>query len=82
LIRGVLVKWSLRRTVEIFLRRTRISPTRFGLDVTGDPRLVFQVREGRVPRPLMERKIRAYMDRVERSLADLPPPTRPARRRR
>lgn len=60
------MKWSLRRRMEQFLKRTRTSPTRLGLDVTGDPRLVFQIRKGRVPRAAMEAKILAYMDRVER----------------
>ena len=60
------MKWSLRRRIEEFLKRTRTSATRLGLDVTGDPRLVFQIRKGRAPRPPMEAKILAYMDRVER----------------
>lgn len=75
--RGVLVKWSLRRRIEQFLKRTRISPTRLGLDVTGDPQLVFQIRKGRVPRPLMEAKILAYLDRAERETE-----ATPGRRRR
>jgi hypothetical protein len=76
------VKWPLRRTIEQFLKRTRISPTRLGLDVTGDPRLVFQIRKGRVPRPRMEAKILAYVDRVEREWAESPRTPRPGRRRR
>jgi hypothetical protein len=76
----VLVKWSLRRRVEHFLKRTRISPTRLGLDVTGDPRLVFQIRKGRVPRARMESKIVAYMERVEGEMAE--PPLGPGRSRR
>jgi hypothetical protein len=76
------VKWSLRRRVEHFLRRTRISPTRLGLDVTGDPQLAFQILKGRVPRPPMEAKILAYIDRVERELGVAPRRARPGRRRR
>ena len=53
-----------------------------GLDVTGDPNLVFQILQGRVPRPRMEAKIEAYMDRVERGAGSPPPPARPGRRRR
>jgi hypothetical protein len=60
------VKWSLRRRVEQFLKRTRISATRMGLDVTGDPKLVFEIRKGRTPRPRTEAKIAAYMDRIDR----------------
>lgn len=63
------MKWSLRRRIEHFLKRTRISPTRLGLDVTGDPKLVFTIRKGREPRPQMEAKIVAYMERVDRELA-------------
>lgn len=64
------MKWSLRRRVEHFLKLTGISPTRLGLEATGDPRLVFQIRKGRIPRPLMEAKILACMDRIEGGLKD------------
>jgi hypothetical protein len=72
----VLVKWSLRRRIELFLKRTRISATRLGLDAAGDPRLVFLIRKGRVPRPRMEAKVLAYMDRIDREAGLLPPPRR------
>jgi hypothetical protein len=75
----VLVKWSLRRRVEHFLKRTRISATRLGLDVAGDPRLVFSIRKGRTPRPRMEAKIIAYIERIEREMED--PAARPPVRR-
>jgi hypothetical protein len=70
----VLVKWSLRRRIEQFLKRTRISATRLGLDAAGDPKLVFMIRKGRVPRPRMEAKVVAYMDRIDREAGLLPPP--------
>ena len=63
------MKWSLRRRIEQFLKRTRISPTRMGLDVAGDPKLVFSIRKGRAPRPRMEARITAYMDRIDREAA-------------
>lgn len=75
------MKWSLRRRIELFLKRTRISATRLGLDVTGDPKLVFLIRRGRVPRPPMEAKIVAYMDRMEPEMGE-PPARAPVRRRR
>jgi hypothetical protein len=75
------VKWSLQRRIEHFLKRTRISATRLGLDVTGDPKLVFQIRDGRVPRAWMESKIMAYMERVEREMGLAPPRRRPGERR-
>jgi hypothetical protein len=77
--RGVSVKWPLRRRIEQFLKRTRISPTRLGLDSSGDPKLVFLIRKGRKPRPLMEARIEAYMDRIDREAGLL---STPRRRRR
>ena len=74
------MKWSLRRRIEQFLKRSRISPTRLGLDVSGDPKLVFMIRRGRVPRPLMEARILAYMDRIDREAGE--PSLRGAPRRR
>jgi hypothetical protein len=55
----------LRRRVNQFLKRNQISATRLGLDVAGDPKLVFLIRKGREPRPLMEARIDAYMDRID-----------------
>jgi hypothetical protein len=72
----VLVKWSLKRRIEHFLKRTRMPPTRFGIEVTCDPQLVFQMRKGRAVRPPMEKKILNYLDWAEGS------PGRPSGRRR
>jgi hypothetical protein len=80
--RGVLVRWSLRRRIEYFLKRTPISASRLGLDVTGDPKLVFEIRKGRVPRARMESKIIAYVERVEREMGLPPPRIRTGRPRR
>jgi hypothetical protein len=71
--RGVLVKWSLLRRIELFLKRAPMRPTRFGLEAAGDPKLVFQLRRGRVARPPMEKKILAYLDWVEGGSQGLPP---------
>ncbi|HYW16539.1 MAG TPA: hypothetical protein VE891_10370 [Allosphingosinicella sp.] len=67
------MKWSLRRRIEHFLKRTRMTPTRFGMEVTRDPQLVFQMRAGRAVRPPMESKIEAYLDRAEQAPDALPP---------
>lgn len=48
-------------------------PTRFGLEAVGDPRLVFQLRRGRVARPPMAAKILAYLDWAERRSEGSPP---------
>ena len=44
----------LLQAVEKHLRTTRTSPTRFGRDAVGDPKFVFDLRNGRVPRKLDE----------------------------
>jgi hypothetical protein len=71
--RGVVVTWLLLRRIELHLRRTRMRPTRFGLEAVGDPRLVFQLRRGRVVRPPMKAKIEAYLDWAEGGSEGLPP---------
>jgi hypothetical protein len=58
--------------MEHFLRRSRMPPTRFGMEVARDPQLVFQLRKGRVVRPPMEAKIRAYLDWAEQELEASP----------
>ena len=75
------MKWSLRRRIEQFLKRTRISPTRLGLDVAGDPKLVFLIRRGRIPRLRMEARIIAYMERIECETGEASPRGSPRRRR-
>jgi hypothetical protein len=47
--------------VEKFLRLNGTAPTRFGRDVVGDPRFVFDLRNGRDPRPRTVAKVRAYL---------------------
>ncbi len=39
------------RRIEVFLRSTDVTPTRFGRDAVNDPRFVFDLRRGREPRP-------------------------------
>ena len=75
------MKWSLRRRVEHFLKRTRMAPTLFGLRATGDPQFVFELRQGRAVRPPMEKKILAYLARAELE-EDWPRRRRPTPRRR
>jgi hypothetical protein len=48
--------------VEKFLRQNGTAPTRFGRDAMGDPRFVFDLRNGRDPRPRTVERIRAYLD--------------------
>jgi len=53
---------QLLRKVEKFLRITDVPPTRFGRDVMGDPRFVFDLRNGREPRPDTIRRVLAFLD--------------------
>jgi len=51
----------LIRSVETFLRRHRMPPTKFGRLAAHDPRFVLDLRLGRIPRERTEARIRAFM---------------------
>jgi len=53
---------NLLREVEKYLRRNDTAPTRFGRDVVGDPRFVFDLRNGRDPRPTTVARVREYLE--------------------
>jgi 2,4-dienoyl-CoA reductase-like NADH-dependent reductase (Old Yellow Enzyme family) len=53
---------NLLREVEKFLRRNDTALTRFGRDVVGDPRFVFDLRNGRDPRPRTVERVLAYLE--------------------
>lgn len=55
------VHWKIER----FLKRTEMPPTRFGRLAARDPRLVFDLRNGREPRPRMVARIEAFLARHE-----------------
>jgi hypothetical protein len=52
----------LLREVEKFLRQNDTPPTRFGREAVGDPRFVFDLRNGRDPRPGTVERVRAYLE--------------------
>lgn len=52
---------SILRKIESFLRDTGMAPTRFGRDAVRDPRLVFDMRNGREPSPKMIQKAIIYL---------------------
>ena len=52
----------LLREVEKFLRQSDVAPTRFGRDVVGDPRFVFDLRNGRDPRPQTVARVLASLE--------------------
>jgi hypothetical protein len=52
----------LLREVENFLRSSNVPPARFGREVMGDPRFVFDLRNGREPRPRTVERIRRFLE--------------------
>lgn len=51
----------LLREVERFLRQNGTPATRFGREAMGDPRFVFDLRNGRDPRPETVERVRAFL---------------------
>lgn len=47
--------------VERYLRKRAMPPSRFGRQATGDPRLVFDLRRGREPRPATVARVQAFI---------------------
>lgn len=52
----------LLHRVEKYLRATRTPPTRFGREVLGDSRFVFDLRSGREPRQSTVQKVSLFLD--------------------
>jgi hypothetical protein len=52
----------LLKEVEKYLRQNGTAPTRFGRDAVGDPRFVFDLRNGRDPRPRTIARVRAFLE--------------------
>ena len=63
------MQFQLQRRVEQFLKNSRTPPTRFGRDAARDPRLVFDMRQGRRLRPATARRLNLYLDEQEKLLA-------------
>ena len=51
----------LLRRIELYLKHSRMSPTAFGKLVASDPRLVSDLRRGRIPGPVMQARIDAAL---------------------
>lgn len=52
---------SLLHMIEQYLRNALMTPIRFGLEATGDPRFAFDLRRGREPRAKTEAKVRRFI---------------------
>jgi hypothetical protein len=55
----------LIRKIEKFLRRTDMPATTFSRLATRDPRFVFDLRNGRIPRTRMEQRVEHFMNMHE-----------------
>ena len=55
----------LIRKIEVFLRQTRMPPTKFGRLAARDPRFVFDLRNGRAPRPSTEQRVEHFMNKYQ-----------------
>ena len=52
---------SVHRKIEKYLRRTKMPPTKFGRLAANDPRLVFDLRNGRELRPPTAARLEAFL---------------------
>ena len=55
----------LLRDVEKFLKLSNIPAARFGRQAMGDPRFVFDLRNGRDPRQRTVERVRAFLEAVQ-----------------
>jgi len=58
---------KLRRRIELYLKRTQTSPTRFGREVLNDPNFISELRRGRRLGAEITEKICAWLDRAGRN---------------
>lgn len=68
---------SLLQIVERHLRRSAIAPSRFGREVAGDPRFVFDLRRGREPRPATMARVADFIARQQDEAAGQEAVSRP-----
>lgn len=51
----------LLRSIENYMRRNGVAPTRFGREAVGDPRFVLDLRLGREPGRRVSERVTAYI---------------------
>jgi homoserine dehydrogenase len=56
---------AFKATVETFIAKKGIKPTNFGKEYVGDPRFVFQLREGREPRTRIRERVLEAIKQAE-----------------
>lgn len=52
----------LLRKIESYLKQTNTPPARFGREAVGDPRFVFDLRNGREPRIATVQRVDSFME--------------------
>lgn len=57
----------LLRRIERFLRETGMPWTKFGRMAVRDPRLVEDLRNGRTPRPSLEKRVEHFMNEYRKN---------------
>jgi len=57
---------AFRRRIELYLKRTGTTPSRFGHDVLNDRGFVFQLRDGRRVGARVAARVQAWLDRADR----------------
>ncbi len=55
----------LLERIEKHLKARRMPPTRFGREAIGDPKFVFNLRDGREPRSATVKRVLDYLDARE-----------------
>lgn len=55
----------LLRDVEKYLKITNTPAARFGREAMGDPRFVFDLRNGREPRRRTVERVRAFLETIQ-----------------
>jgi len=55
----------IRQRIDLYMRRTRTSPSRFGRDAVGDPRFISDLRNGREIGDKMVARLSAWLDARE-----------------
>ncbi|MGE3691872.1 MAG: hypothetical protein AB7F98_10880 [Novosphingobium sp.] len=60
----------LIRQIEIFLRDTGMAWTKFGRLAAHDPRFVQDLRNGRIPRPETDGRVRRFIDSYRASYGE------------
>ena len=56
----------IKRRIDLYMRRTRTSPSRFGREAVGDPRFISDLRNGRELGEKMVARLSAWLDAREK----------------